>query len=782
VARPSRAAVVCTLAAGATWFTLARTGLLPFDALTGWEPSLPPPAAMPPEGVPSGFRFAAYDVYAHFVPVMEYAGQALRAGGRGLWWTPLQSCGQPFAAFHGLLYPLHWLPVLFGIDAGLRLLIGANLLLGGVFAYLLGRELGARPGAALTGALTFQLGNAAAHVAAWTPLVLEPFVWFPAVLLCVERLLRAPDVRWVAALGAASCMAMLPAWPQLVLFLHQLVALRLLWAIAVARPKRLVASLCAVVAGMALGPLLDAVQLLPALEVARDSVRRVTLSGAEIVAAAPFSFSDFRTQLAFGRAYGQPFTVIPCVLASLALLRSHDRAIAAFYLVAGALFFTLAFGPETPLFDLYQALPAGRMFREPARFAWVTGFCLAVLAAIGAEVVASFAERPRPRGAYAAPVLAATALIALAAAAQWRLRPLEVVAGMAGIAIIAAALASARMAARAPQLVAWLYAVTLVVAPATGLHYLYPSSASLFENADLFARLGARTGRMARTYLVADTPLESHFALMAKSASLFGVPTLGDYEPQTARRYAEFLVRLRQGTPMRTLNAFYYPIEGWMSRKLNRSLLDLAAGRFIVVPKAADRAEAALSPPPLLRDENASLRVYENQSALPRALWVPRVEVVREPRVLLERLAARYFDPWQVALVEAPPPSGFRGEPAAAAGASAPLVTFVHDEPEWIVIDVAAPARGFLVLADQYHDGWQATVDGAPVAILRANYAFRAVEVPRGAARVEFRYAPRSWTDGALVSSVSLLAVGAVLVAATRRRRDGTPGSGGSTR
>ena len=62
--------------------------------------------------------------------------------------------------------------------------------------YLLGRELGARPGAAVAGALAFQLGTTAAQVAPWTPLVLEPFTWFPAVLLCVERLLRQPSVRW----------------------------------------------------------------------------------------------------------------------------------------------------------------------------------------------------------------------------------------------------------------------------------------------------------------------------------------------------------------------------------------------------------------------------------------------------------------------------------------------------------------------------------------------------------------------------------------------------------
>src|SRR5262249_49703175 len=155
------------------------------------------------------------------------------------------------------------------------------------------------------------------------------------------------------ALAGACCMALLPAWPQLVLFLYQLIALRVVWALVFERPPRAIASLAAITAGLVLGPLLDGVQLFPALEVARDSVRRLSLSAPEILPAHLFTFATFRDNLSRGIAFGQPLTVIPCLLASCAVARRAGRSIVLFYLAAGVLFFVLGMGTATPLFDLY---------------------------------------------------------------------------------------------------------------------------------------------------------------------------------------------------------------------------------------------------------------------------------------------------------------------------------------------------------------------------------------------------------------------------------------------
>jgi uncharacterized membrane protein YfhO len=95
-------------------------------------------------------------------------------------------------------------------------------------------------------------------------------------------------------------------------------------------------------------------------------------------------------------------------------------------------------------------------------------------------------------------------------------------------------------------------------------------------------------------------------------------------------------------------------------------------------------------------------------------------------------------------------------------------VRVVRDDPEHIVLDVDAPVRGFLFLADQHAPGWSASVNGAPSPIRRANFAFRLIEVPQGTSRVELRYRPASVPIGAAISIVTLVGVGLVLLRGRR--------------
>jgi hypothetical protein len=67
--------------------------------------------------------------------------------------------------------------------------------------------------------------------------------------------------------------------------------------------------------------------------------------------------------------------------------------------------------------------------------------------------------------------------------------------------------------------------------------------------------------------------------------------------------------------------------------------------------------------------------------------------------------------------------------------------------------DVNAPA--LLVLSQTYYHPWRAYVDCKPTQILRANYAFQAVEVPAGRHAVKFAYQDRLFRVGAVISIVA---------------------------
>jgi uncharacterized membrane protein YfhO len=79
---------------------------------------------------------------------------------------------------------------------------------------------------------------------------------------------------------------------------------------------------------------------------------------------------------------------------------------------------------------------------------------------------------------------------------------------------------------------------------------------------------------------------------------------------------------------------------------------------------------------------------------------------------------------------------------------------------------------GAIVVFSENHGGWQATLDGAPVAIRRTHMALQSVVVPVGGRHeVEFLYRPRSVVWGAGISAGALLVTLAVALAGWRRRR-----------
>jgi hypothetical protein len=263
-----------------------------------------------------------------------------------------------------------------------------------------------------------------------------------------------------------------------------------------------------------------------------------------------------------------------------------------------------------------------------------------------------------------------------------------------------------------------------------------------------------------RVHLVHEHPQAIGYRLMPKTASLFRLRAITDYEPLVSRRYAELFMMMRSGRPLRGLNEFLYGPARPLS-EMNRRLLDLVAVRYVVAtaPYVADAEHVR---PPLQQVTSANgITILENLQRLPRAHVVSRIEIIPDAPALLTRLANGSDDLRRVVFLEEPPASGFVGS---AAPAESGTVRFTRDDPEHVRLDVQSSTGGFVVLTDQYFPGWIATVGGASAPILRANYAFRAVEVPAGHSVVEFRYAPRSLRIGALVSVASVLLCVALVV------------------
>ena len=89
-------------------------------------------------------------------------------------------------------------------------------------------------------------------------------------------------------------------------------------------------------------------------------------------------------------------------------------------------------------------------------------------------------------------------------------------------------------------------------------------------------------------------------------------------------------------------------------------------------------------------------------------------------------------------------------------------------------LTVVAPAPALVVIAQAFYHNWRAYVDGKPVPLLRANYAFQAVEVPAGQHEITLRYVDWMFDLGALISALTLLGCLACLFINPERKNTGS--------
>ena len=74
-----------------------------------------------------------------------------------------------------------------------------------------------------------------------------------------------------------------------------------------------------------------------------------------------------------------------------------------------------------------------------------------------------------------------------------------------------------------------------------------------------------------------------------------------------------------------------------------------------------------------------------------------------------------------------------------------------------VIINVWTPDNALLFISNSYHKGWRAYLDGEDTSIIRANYGFMAVVVPRGQHKVEFRFEHPAFKNSVIISAIGLL-------------------------
>lgn len=142
--------------------------------------------------------------------------------------------------------------------------------------------------------------------------------------------------------------------------------------------------------------------------------------------------------------------------------------------------------------------------------------------------------------------------------------------------------------------------------------------------------------------------------------------------------------------------------------------------------------------------------IIVNVDALPRTYIVKDFQI-KQNQEILKALFNSNFDPNFTVILEENPTL----KPKKDIGASLPEI--IEYQNEKVVIKTETNDPGILILSDNFYSGWRAYVNGKKSKIFRANYTFRAVEIPPGKNIVEFVFKPDSTKWGTIITTISLL-------------------------
>ena len=150
--------------------------------------------------------------------------------------------------------------------------------------------------------------------------------------------------------------------------------------------------------------------------------------------------------------------------------------------------------------------------------------------------------------------------------------------------------------------------------------------------------------------------------------------------------------------------------------------------------------------------QNNQLVQQRNPNALGNSWFVDSLIMVNTPNEEIDAL--NNFDPSKDAVVHqefSDYLSGFSPEKEGS-------IRLTDYKPNHITYQSNTSDEGLAVFSEVWYGpnkGWQAYVDGSPVEHIRVNYVLRAMRVPAGQHKVEFKFEPRSYYLGVTISSIS---------------------------
>jgi hypothetical protein len=189
-----------------------------------------------------------------------------------------------------------------------------------------------------------------------------------------------------------------------------------------------------------------------------------------------------------------------------------------------------------------------------------------------------------------------------------------------------------------------------------------------------------------------------------------------------------------------------------MQNLINPSIVNLLGVKYLIIPPNQSIPNTYFGSKPTSTVLNFGAgQLIENDNAYPRAYLVKKYKQFDNNEEMYREIVTGQNDLRNIVFLEEEP--GISLSDSINLPDSAWIISY---HPDSVSIGIDSKANSILVLTDNYYDSWKAYIDDNPAKILRAYGSFRAVAIPAGAQRVDFKYESKRYASGKAVTWATL--------------------------
>lgn len=146
--------------------------------------------------------------------------------------------------------------------------------------------------------------------------------------------------------------------------------------------------------------------------------------------------------------------------------------------------------------------------------------------------------------------------------------------------------------------------------------------------------------------------------------------------------------------------------------------------------------------------ENEKWQIYQYKKSMPRFFTTSNFEIISDREKILQSLFSDSFNPNKIILEENPglEPTNYQGN-----------LKIINYSPNEMSMEAVTNNPTLIYFSDNYSKSFEVFIDGRKGKILRANYTFRAIALPKGNHTVKIQYKTESFKIGVVISLVSFI-------------------------